>query len=74
MALAIRARQALSAWADAEDLISIGAYVAGSRPEVDEARRLHEPLAAFLSQGRDEACDLESSRADLEGALAGGAS
>ncbi len=73
LSLATRARQLLATWADAEDLISIGAYVAGSRPEVDEARRLHEPLMGFLSQGRDQACDLAASRTALEAALAGGA-
>lgn len=71
MALSVRARQVLSTWADAEDLISIGAYVSGSRPEVDEARTLHGPLVSFLSQPRDESFDLAASQARLQSALGG---
>jgi flagellum-specific ATP synthase len=37
-----------------EELIRLGAYRAGSSPEVDEAIRLHEPLETFLRQAKDE--------------------
>jgi flagellum-specific ATP synthase len=37
----------------------LGAYRAGSSPEVDEAVQLHEPLEAFLRQGKDEKSSLD---------------
>ena len=49
-----RARQVMATYADMEELIRLGAYRAGSSPEVDEAIRLHEPLEAFLRQAKDE--------------------
>ncbi|MGI9589949.1 MAG: FliI/YscN family ATPase [Myxococcota bacterium] len=70
MRRAEHARGLLADYRDAEDLISIGAYVEGSSPAIDEARRLREPLLAFLRQGRDEASDLEASFSGLAQALA----
>jgi flagellum-specific ATP synthase len=49
-----RARRIMATYADMEELIRLGAYRAGSSPEVDEAIRLHEPLEAFLRQRKDE--------------------
>ena len=37
----------MATYADMEELIRLGAYRAGSSPEVDEAIRLHEPLEDF---------------------------
>lgn len=71
-ALARRARQLLATYRRAEDLISIGAYVAGSDPRIDEARRLRDPLNAFLQQERDECSTLEETRAALAAALSAG--
>lgn len=53
-----RARQIMATYADMEELIRLGAYRAGSSPEVDEAIRLHEPLEAFLRQRKDEVASL----------------
>ena len=47
-----RARQVMATYADMEELIRLGAYRAGSSPEVDEAIGLHQTLEAFLSQGK----------------------
>jgi flagellum-specific ATP synthase len=49
-----RARQVMATYADMEELIRLGAYRAGSSPEVDEAIRLHKPLEAFLAQAKEE--------------------
>ncbi len=49
-----KARQVMSTYSDMEELIRLGAYKAGSSPEVDEAIRLHEPLEGFLRQAKDE--------------------
>jgi flagellum-specific ATP synthase len=54
-----RARQVMATYADMEELIRLGAYRAGSSPEVDEAVKLHEPLEAFLRQAKDEKSSLE---------------
>ena len=46
-------------YADMEELIRLGAYRAGSSPEVDEAIRLHDPLEAFLRQAKEEKSSLD---------------
>ena len=53
-------------YADMEELIRLGAYRAGSSPEVDEAIALHEPLEAFLRQARDEVTGLNEGYRQLE--------
>ncbi len=47
------------------DLISVGAYVKGSNPQIDEAIRLYPSLTDFLQQGIDEPVDFEQSMHDL---------
>ena len=39
---------------DAEDLISIGAYVEGSDPQIDYAKKMINQINAFLRQNVDE--------------------
>jgi flagellum-specific ATP synthase len=60
-----RARQVMATYADMEELIRLGAYRAGSSPEVDEAIQLHEPLEAFLRQAKDESASLPEGYAGL---------
>ncbi|RTL48112.1 MAG: flagellar protein export ATPase FliI [Bradyrhizobiaceae bacterium] len=55
-----RARQVMATYSNMEELIRLGAYRAGSSPEVDEAIRLHEPLEDFLRQGKNEATGLDA--------------
>ena len=43
-----RARQVMATYADMEELIRLGAYRAGSSPEVDEAIGLSDPVAAAV--------------------------
>jgi len=50
----MRAKQIMATYADMEELIRLGAYRAGSSPEVDEAIRLHGPLEAFLGQAKED--------------------
>jgi flagellum-specific ATP synthase len=50
-------RRILAAYAQAEDLVSIGAYQAGSRREVDIALAQRDPLQRFLCQERDDWTD-----------------
>ena len=49
-AVARTARSLLAAYAEAVDLIEIGAYVPGSNPDVDRAVALRPALNAFLQQ------------------------
>jgi len=49
-ALAQRLRGVLATYRDAEDLVNIGAYVAGSNPEIDNALRLMPGVRDFLTQ------------------------
>ncbi len=50
-ALALELRRVLSVYREAEDLVNIGAYVAGSNPEIDRALRLLPGIEAFMRQG-----------------------
>jgi flagellum-specific ATP synthase len=61
-----RARRVMATYADMEELIRLGAYRAGSSPEVDEAIRLHQPLEDFLAQTKDEASGLAQGYQRLE--------
>ncbi|MDB5652841.1 MAG: fliI [Tardiphaga sp.] len=61
-----RARQIMATYSDMEELIRLGAYRAGSSPEVDEAIRLHEPLETFLRQRKEEVSHLGDGYRQLE--------
>jgi FliI/YscN family ATPase len=52
-------REALAAYDQAEDLIQLGAYVAGSNPRLDAAIRAREPLLTFLKQEADSKSPIE---------------
>jgi FliI/YscN family ATPase len=47
---AAQVREWMAAIRDSEDLVSVGAYVAGSNPHIDEARARRESIEAFLCQ------------------------
>jgi flagellum-specific ATP synthase len=66
----MRGRQVMATYADMEELIRLGAYRAGSSPEVDEAIRLHDPLEAFLRQAKDEKSSLDEGYRQLAHILA----
>ncbi len=72
--LAQLARQSLATYRRAEDLISIGAYVEGSDPAIDQARKLEAPLQQFLRQAPEEHSTRDESIVDLARILHGGAS
>jgi FliI/YscN family ATPase len=61
-----RLRQALSAYRDAEDLIQLGAYVAGTNPSLDTAIRLRPEILEFLRQDQTATCPLEETLARLD--------
>ena len=49
-------RDWLAALRDSEDLVNVGAYVAGSNPRIDAALVRREALGAFLCQPSDTPC------------------
>ena len=51
-------RRLLSAYAEAEDLINVGAYAEGSNPVIDEAIRKRQDLMTFLRQDIEEKADI----------------
>jgi flagellum-specific ATP synthase len=61
-----RLKDSMAAYRENEDLIQIGAYVAGSNDRVDRAIRLHGPLNTYLRQGRTEAPPFKESLQRLQ--------
>ncbi len=61
-----RARMSLSAYANMEELIKIGAYRSGADPIVDRAIALNPSLEEFLSQRPEETSGLAASFQRLE--------
>jgi FliI/YscN family ATPase len=59
-------REWLTAIRDSEDLVSVGAYVNGSNPRIDEARAKREPIDAFLCQAAGTLCSFADAVASLE--------
>ncbi len=47
-------KKSMAVYADAEDLINIGAYVKGSNPDIDDAIEKHRSIMNFLQQATDE--------------------
>jgi flagellar biosynthesis/type III secretory pathway ATPase len=54
-------RDAMFAYQQARDLINIGAYVAGSNPQIDRALRLQPYIQAFLRQRPEQPTPLKDS-------------
>lgn len=52
--LARRAREALATYQDSQDLVEVGAYVAGTNPKLDRTLAILPELQGFLRQGPDE--------------------
>lgn len=60
-----RLRSVLATYGEAEDLINIGAYVAGSNPQIDYARTMIDRVKQFLNQGVMEVSRYEETAAAL---------
>ncbi len=72
-ALAGTAREVLSAWREAQDLVDVGAYVPGQNPRVDRAMRVIEGLNGFLRQGINDRIAFDAAIAQLATVLSKGA-
>lgn len=55
-------RDLLQIYKEAEDLINIGAYAAGSNHSIDQAIALNERIRKFLKQGIDESYSFEDTQ------------
>jgi flagellum-specific ATP synthase len=58
-------RRNMASYAEAEDLINVGAYRQGSNPAIDEAIAKHVPIEDFLIQGVDEPSSLPETLARM---------
>jgi FliI/YscN family ATPase len=61
-AAASKVRDLMATYREAEDLINIGAYVAGSNPRVDLAIARNETIRSFMRQGIYEVSTLEEAQ------------
>ncbi|MBI4265881.1 MAG: FliI/YscN family ATPase [Acidobacteria bacterium] len=59
-------REWMAAIRDSEDLVSVGAYVPGSNPRIDEARTRRDGIEAFLCQRADTLCGFTDALQALE--------
>ena len=53
---AAQVREWMAAIRDSEDLVSVGAYVPGSNPRIDDARARRDAIKTFLCQSADMLC------------------
>jgi flagellum-specific ATP synthase len=63
---AYRLKQILATYRKAEDLINIGAYVAGSNPKIDYAIKMYAKITNYLRQTIEETVSFEDSIAQLD--------
>lgn len=64
--LASKLKSTLATYTDAEDLINIGAYKAGSNPEIDDAIQKNAAINGFLRQATDEKFTFEETVEQLK--------
>ena len=62
----------MAAYRGAEDMISIGAYVDGSNPKIDQAKKLMPSIDRFLKQNIEQRVSLESGVSELAKILSAG--
>lgn len=62
---AMKMKEHLAVYKDAEDLINIGAYQQGTNPQIDEAIRLHPSIINFLKQGMDDSSPYDDTKAQM---------
>jgi len=61
-----KVREWLATLRDSEDLVSVGAYVPGSNPRIDQALTKREAVDAFLRQPSDDATSFADAVGELE--------
>jgi flagellum-specific ATP synthase len=58
-------KKVMAIYADAEDLINIGAYVSGSNPDIDDAIERYPAIRGFITQSVEEAFEFNQTVADM---------
>jgi flagellum-specific ATP synthase len=58
-------KETLATYSKSEDLINIGAYVAGSNPKIDYAIKMIDPINRYLKQGIDATTNFAESISQL---------
>ena len=58
---ALKIKELIATYKEAEDLINIGAYASGSNPGIDRAIAFIDKINAFLRQNIDDSTSLEES-------------
>jgi flagellar biosynthesis/type III secretory pathway ATPase len=69
--LASKLRDVVATYRGARDLINIGAYVAGSNPQIDRAIQLMPAVTHLLRQMADERSTFEDTLGSLRAIFAG---
>jgi len=69
--VALKMREHLAVYKEAEDLLNIGAYKDGSNSKIDRAIEVHESLESFLRQREREASTFQETLAFMENLLGG---
>ena len=64
--LAQKFRESLAIYKEAEDLINIGSYKAGSNPKIDQAIRSYDSMLDFLKQSARENTGIEETVAKMQ--------
>ena len=62
---ALKVREMMAVYKEAEDLINIGAYKSGVNPRIDQAVRLHDQIQRFLKQDVSEDSDMQATLNEL---------
>ncbi|MGK5081689.1 FliI/YscN family ATPase [Bdellovibrionota bacterium FG-1] len=60
-------REWMATYAQAEELINIGAYARGSSPKIDQAVHVHDKIMDFLRQGIDEPATMADTLVAMNG-------
>lgn len=68
--IALKLKELIATYAEAEDLINIGAYAKGSNPNIDEAIQVYPIIQAFLKQSFNERVSLDESIAAMNAIFA----
>jgi len=71
LSAARKIREALTVYEESRDLLDLGAYVAGSNPQLDSAIRMQPEISAFLQQDTSVDAPFDRSLAELS-SIAGG--
>jgi flagellum-specific ATP synthase len=61
-----RVRDWMATLRDSEDLVSVGAYVRGTNPRIDEALEKQVPIEGFLRQSADDLVGFDTAYSELE--------